>query len=66
MRPPSSDADALPETSKSQLLDVTATLAEHDRTGDFPAKPVDDAVDYGRYLIPLVQQRPAHRALASA
>jgi alkanesulfonate monooxygenase len=28
--------------------------------------PVDDAVDYGRYLIPLVRQELAHRALVSA
>ena len=44
MRPPSSDADSSPEPSDSQLLDVTATLAEHaaehDRTGDFPAKGI--------------------------
>jgi alkanesulfonate monooxygenase len=28
--------------------------------------PVDDAVDYGRHLIPLVKQELAHRSLVSA
>jgi alkylation response protein AidB-like acyl-CoA dehydrogenase len=41
----------LPETSKSQLLDATAALAEHaaerDRTGDFPAKGIQVAHDAG-------------------
>lgn len=40
-----------PETTKSQLLDVTAALAEHaaehDRTGDFPAKGIRVVHDAG-------------------
>ena len=28
--------------------------------------PLDDAIDYGRYLLPLVRQELAHRAQQSA
>jgi alkanesulfonate monooxygenase len=53
-----------PETVAQALLDYvdigvsTILIRGYD--------PVDDAVDYGRYLIPLVQQELAHRALVSA
>jgi alkanesulfonate monooxygenase len=53
-----------PETVAQALLDYvdigvsTILIRGYD--------PVDDAVDYGRYLIPLVRQELAHRALVSA
>jgi alkanesulfonate monooxygenase len=53
-----------PETVARALLDyvdlgvTTILIRGYD--------PVDDAVDYGRHLIPLVRQELAHRQLASA
>jgi alkanesulfonate monooxygenase len=53
-----------PETVAQALLDyvdlgvTTLLIRGYD--------PVDDAVDYGRHLIPLVQQELAHRSLVSA